>query len=76
MKSAFQKRCLAIAMGGLFLVSTAFTTGCQVSVGGQTLPSSYYMQDDIQYYPKGPKFKLYREAAAIKAARAGDRTQE
>lgn len=42
-------------------------TGCQVDVGGQTLPSAYYLQDDIQYFPAGPEFKLSREAAAQKA---------
>ncbi len=46
------------------------TTGCQMSVGGQTLPSAYYLQDDIQYFPKGPEFKLSREAAALKQAAA------
>ena len=44
-------------------------TGCQVDVGGQTLPSAYYLQDDIQYFPAGPEFKLSREAAAQKAYR-------
>ncbi len=42
-------------------------TGCQVDVGGQTLPSAYYLQDDIQYFPAGPEFKLAKEAAAQKA---------
>ncbi len=41
-------------------------TGCQVDVGGQTLPSPYYMTDDVQYFPPGPSFKLAREAAAMK----------
>lgn len=45
-------------------------TGCQVSVGGQTLPSAYYLQDDIDYDQKGPEFKLSREAAALKEARS------
>ena len=44
-------------------------TGCQVDVGGQTLPSAYYLQDDIQYFPAGPEFKLSKEAAAQKAYR-------
>jgi hypothetical protein len=48
---------LAMAAGG----------GCQVDVGGQTLPSAYYLQDDIQYFPSGPEFKLSKEAAALKA---------
>jgi hypothetical protein len=42
-------------------------TGCQVDIGGQTLPSPYYQEDDIQYFPPGPEFKLSREAAAQKA---------
>ena len=49
------------AIGGIGL------TGCQVDVGGQTLPSAYYLQDDIQYFPAGPEFKLSKEAAAQKA---------
>jgi len=44
-------------------------TGCQVDVGGQTLPSGYYLQDDIQYFPAGPEFKLSKEAAAQKEFR-------
>ncbi len=44
-----------------------FMAGCQVDVGGQTLPSPYYLQDDIQYFPSGPEFKLSKEAAALKA---------
>ena len=39
--------------------------GCQVEMAGQTLPSPYYLTDDIQYYAPGPEFKLAREAAAM-----------
>jgi hypothetical protein len=45
-------------------------TGCQVTVGGQTLPSAYYLNDDVQYYPAGPEFKLSREAAAMREAQS------
>ena len=48
-------------------------TGCQVSLNGQTLPSPYYLQDDVQYYPSGPEFKLPREAAALRAAQADEK---
>ncbi|REK10035.1 MAG: hypothetical protein DWQ37_17705 [Planctomycetota bacterium] len=41
-------------------------TGCQVDLGGQTLPSPYYQQDDIQYFPPGPEFMLTKEAAVQK----------
>ena len=43
----------------------ALSAGCQVEMGGQTLPSPYYLTDDVQYYAPGPEFKLAREAAAI-----------
>ena len=52
---------IVVVFGGASLV------GCQVDVSGQTLPSAYYLQDDIQYFPAGPEFKLSKEAAALKA---------
>ncbi len=52
--------------------STILMAGCQVDVGGQTLPSPYYMYDDIQYFAPGPEFKLSQEAAAMKAYKAED----
>ena len=53
----------------LVLAACLGTTGCQVQTGGQTLPSPYYLTDDVQFFPPGPEFKLAREAAAMKAAR-------
>jgi hypothetical protein len=65
------RRAPAFLTGRLLAVACALTglavTGCQVDVGGQTLPSAYYLQDDIQYFPAGPEFKLSKEAAAQKA---------
>ncbi len=55
---------ILLAAGAMVSLSL---TGCQVDVGGQTLPSAYYLQDDIQYFPAGPEFKLSKEAAAQKA---------
>ncbi len=43
--------------------------GCQVHVAGQTLPSAYYLDDDVQFFPAGPENKLANETAALKAAR-------
>lgn len=65
------RRCAALAL----LVSAGLltATGCQSSINGQTLPSPYYLQDDIQYFPAGPEFKLSREAAALQAARAEEK---
>jgi hypothetical protein len=54
------------ATAAAILFSAAMLTGCQVEYAGQTLPSPYYLTDDIQYYAPGPEFKLAREAAAMK----------
>lgn len=58
---------LRALFAGLVALSAIGMTGCQVDVGGQTLPSPYYIYDDVQYFPAGPEFKLSREAAAMKA---------
>ena len=54
-------------MATLGICSLLSAVGCQVDVGGQTLPSAWYQHDDIQYFAPGPEFKLAREAAAQKA---------
>ncbi len=51
-------------------------TGCQVDVGGQTLPSPYYLKDDVQYHPEGSQFRLAKEAAAMKAYNAQATSQQ
>jgi hypothetical protein len=50
---------------GIGLLVMVCATGCQVDIGGQTMPSPFYMTDDVQYFPPGPEFKLAREAAAM-----------
>lgn len=70
MKSQIKSRLVSAALCVTAAVAACSTTGCQVSIGGQTLPSPYYMNDDIQYFPRGPEFKLQNEAAALKEARA------
>jgi hypothetical protein len=64
--AAFRLRLFRSMVCALGLGAVA-CTGCQVDVGGQTLPSPYYLKDDIQYFPAGPRMKLSREAAAMKA---------
>lgn len=44
--------------------------GCQSDIGGQTLPSAYFLQDDVQYFAEGHEFKLQREADAMEQIRA------
>jgi hypothetical protein len=58
-----------LGASAIFVVAIA-STGCQVDVAGQTLPSAYYQYDDIQIYPHGPEFKLQNEADAMKAYKA------
>ena len=69
MLSQMKYRTTTLLLCAAMLLTVMSTTGCQVSDGGQTLPSAYFLQDDIQYFPKGPEFKLAREAAALKEAR-------
>ena len=56
------------------LASAAFSvaaSGCslQTQVGGQTLPSAYYLTDDIQYFPAGPEFLLPNQVQALEQYR-------
>ena len=51
---------------GLTMVAGIAATGCQVQQNGQTIPSPYYTQQPIQYFPPGPEFKLSAEAAQMK----------
>jgi hypothetical protein len=59
-----------MAAGGLLLLGCVTSTGCQIDVAGQTLPSPYHLSDDVQYYAPGPEFKLANEAAALAEQRA------
>ena len=71
METAAQKpRSFQSWCAGLFVLASAAATGCQVDIAGQTLPSPYYLTDDVQYFPAGPEFKLPREAAAMKEQKA------
>lgn len=48
------------------LASSALFTGCQTTIGGQTLPSPNYLEDDVQYFPSGPEFKLSNQVEAMR----------
>ncbi len=61
---------------GLGMLTITCLTGCQIDAGGQTLPSPWYLQDDVQYFPAGPEMKLSREAAAQKAYAQEQATQQ
>ncbi len=47
---------------------SSLNIGCQSTIGGQTLPSPYYLEDDVQYFPAGPQQPLYQESAALQKA--------
>lgn len=52
-----------------FLLAAACSgvlTGCQTTMGGQTLPSPDYLSDDVQYFPAGPEFKLTQTAENLR----------
>ena len=70
-----QIRRAGTAVTSLLTLIRLTSTGCQVDVAGQTLPSPYYLTDDVQYFPAGPEFKLSNEAAAMKAYQAQAQAQ-
>jgi hypothetical protein len=68
MTGSFKRRHpLRMLLLGLGLLAGTGLTGCQSDFGGQTLPSPYYMHDDVQYFAPGSEFKLLKEATAQKA---------
>lgn len=58
------------------LFSVVGATGCQITEAGQTLPSPYYIDDDVQFFAPDTEFKLSREAAAMQAAKADAALQQ
>jgi hypothetical protein len=76
MKSEHSKGWMHTLLCGVALAAAVTATGCQVSVSGQTLPSPYYIYDDVQYFPPGPEFKLTEEANMLKAYNADQQLQQ
>ncbi|MEZ6055070.1 MAG: hypothetical protein R3C01_00035 [Planctomycetaceae bacterium] len=63
-----------LSLVAVCLTTTATFSGCQTNIGGQTLPSAYYLRDDVQFFPAGPEFLLPKQVQAIEsynAQRAG-----
>jgi hypothetical protein len=48
------------------IAASSLVTGCQTTIGGQTLPSPDYLNDDVQYFPAGPEFKLTNQVEAAR----------
>ena len=70
------QRRASMLVAGLMMLSSLATTGCQMDIAGQTLPSPWHLTDDVQYYAPGPEFKLAREAAALKEQSANQISQQ
>ena len=57
---------IALLACGLFAVTAI---GCQTDIGGQSLPSGYYLGDDIQFFPAGPEFIIPNQVRALEEYR-------
>lgn len=59
----------------LGLLGTTTLTGCQTQVAGQTLPSAFYLTDDVQYFPAGPEELLPNQQRAFDEYKAERQAQ-
>ena len=58
----------ALVLGGI--LSLNGLCGCQTNIGGQTLPSAWYLRDDVQFFPAGPETLLPETVRAAKEYKA------
>ncbi|MGI6402241.1 MAG: hypothetical protein ACOX0A_09095 [Thermoguttaceae bacterium] len=65
MKSIESKGRVVFGVLALSALLIAPFAGCQVTRNGQTLPSPYYLDDDIQYHPSGTEFQYQQEVDHI-----------
>jgi len=56
-------------LAGAAVLGLVPAAGCQVEYAGMTLPSGYYMHDDVQYFSPGPTFPWANTQAATQRAR-------
>ena len=72
MDSSYKPKRPTTVLAALFCLPAMLSSiGCQVDIAGQTLPSGYYLHDDVQYYAPGPEFLLANEAAYLEELSAG-----
>jgi hypothetical protein len=62
--------CGMVPYGAIPWGYTAFVGGMQTNMGGQTLPSGYYLRDDVQYFPAGPEEQLSNQKRQLEQYRA------
>ena len=65
--TSFSKSILLTVVG---MCVSGGLVGCQTQMGGQTLPSAYYLRDDVQYFPAGPEQQLPNLRQALDEYRA------
>ena len=70
MRSMETKRLKTFGVAILAALLAAPMVGCQVTRNGQTLPSPYYLEDDIQYHPSGTEFQYQQEVDYMNKANA------
>ena len=72
-RNTFSKTSLLVVVG--MFVSSGLV-GCQTQMGGQTLPSAYFLRDDVQFFPAGPEKQLPRTRQALDEYRASGEALE
>jgi len=65
------RKTLRKSIACLVLAALGTLAGCQSERAGLTLPSPFYLRDDVQYFAPGPDFKLANEAAALQQSAMG-----
>jgi len=60
----------SLLLGGL--LAAGAMSGCQATIGGQTLPSATYLRDDVQFFPTGPEEQLFYQRKAIRDYEAAE----
>lgn len=53
-------------MSALTIGAFSLLAGCQMTQNGQTLPSPYYLDNEIQYFPAGNEFQFQGEVDRMK----------
>ncbi len=52
----------------LLIAASLGSTGCAIHSNGMTLPNPHYMNNRVQYFPRGPECPFTHEAANMQAA--------
>ncbi|MDO5553278.1 MAG: hypothetical protein Q4G68_05915 [Planctomycetia bacterium] len=59
-----------LIFAALMMAGAAALVGCQLTQNGQTLPSPYYLENQIQYFPAGTEFQYQKEVDQMNKERA------